>query len=184
MTGVKAQAEALLNGITPGEWRTYAHIDGTALYSARTPQPHEHFAEDEEPVHLIAENMGSVDAELCRNAPTLARQVVELAEEVARLHNRVRMLEYDNDGHLEMLGELHGELPDGATKETLGRLLRDWGTASDQSAYVPRAVLTEVHKELAAAVEALDTSSALVRQHVHAAFDRAALATQEPRHDD
>ena len=82
---VKAQAEALLNGITPGEWRTYAHIDGTALYSARTPQPHERFTEDEEPVHLIAENMGSVDAELCRNAPTLARQVVELAEEVQRL---------------------------------------------------------------------------------------------------
>lgn len=128
MTGVKAQAEALL--------RPYDE----ALRNKSVPLKE----------FVIAKKA------LEKEAPTLARQVVELAEEVERLHNRVRMLEYDNDGHLEMLGELHGELPDGATKETLGRLLRDWGTASDQSAYVPRAVLAEALTLLRAAQSALE----------------------------
>lgn len=113
MTGVKAQAEALLNGITPGEW--VADYFGDGMYALSGVKPGT-LDEDLQNIGVFKTGDGygrSADCALMMAAPTLARQVVELAEEVERLRGLIE----NRAAHWERMARFmpHGvDVSDGA----------------------------------------------------------------------
>lgn len=90
MTGVKAQAEALLLGITPGPWLTQNDMNHLGFVYALNSRGVNRMSlgvntghDDDGARTQVSES--HANARLIAAAPTLARQVVELAGEVQRL---------------------------------------------------------------------------------------------------
>ncbi|MBZ9712156.1 hypothetical protein [Deinococcus multiflagellatus] len=74
------------DGHTPGEWRLHGPtLKGDFwLYAPRDPNPGEHFVEEEEPIHFIAETLGSSDASALIYFPTLRALLAETIEALAQ----------------------------------------------------------------------------------------------------
>lgn len=83
----------LLEGVTEGQWYAYTHFHGTAIYSPRTPSPQERFEPDEHPIHVIAENAGSVDGALMAESQRLARAYLALLDAHLALHAQLAQAE-------------------------------------------------------------------------------------------
>lgn len=71
----------------------------------------------------------------------IARLALKVAAELDKSQERVRLLEYDNEGHALYMGELYttmqAEMPEHRSTVLLGRLLERWGCTSGERQYVP-----------------------------------------------
>ena len=119
----------LLEGVTEGEWYAYTHFHGTAIYSPRTPHPQERFEPDEHPIHVIAENAGSVDGALMAESQRLARAYLTLLDAHLALHAQLAQAEErealpdSRSAWLEALTELPPRTPADVTPAELRSLV-------------------------------------------------------------
>lgn len=111
---------------------------------------------------------------------------------MSELHDR--LIERSKQARLERIATLPSEDGFDARLASIERAIQAgfWHFSQIEQEHMAAAVielrrlktaLAEVHSELKDAVASLDVSSALVRQYVHAAHDRAALAQAGEGHE-
>lgn len=119
----------LLEGVTEGQWYAYPHFGGTSIYAPRTPRPTERLEPDEHPIHVIAENAGSVDAALIAAAPDITRAYLALLDAHLALHAQLAQAERrealpdSRSAWLEALSELPPRTPADVTPAELRSLV-------------------------------------------------------------
>lgn len=100
----------------------------------------------------------------------IARLALKVAAELDKSQERVRLLEYDNEGHALYMGELYttmqAEMPEHRSTVLLGRLLERWGCTSGERQYVPAVEHADALADARQEVERVRGALAVVADHV------------------